>query len=178
MSRIGKKPVTVPQGVNVALAGQDLTVKGKKGELKLRLVDDLRAKVGDGKVALLPVDKASKRGRMMWGMQRSLVQNMMRGVSEGFSEQLEISGVGFRAQLQGKVLQLQLGFSHQVDYAVPADIEIKVDKQTSIAIAGIDRQKVGQVAAEIRALRKPEPYQGKGIRYGSEVVRRKEGKKK
>ena len=178
MSRIGKHPVAVPQGVNVQLSGQDLSVKGPKGQLDLRLVDDIVASVENGKIAVRPRDKSSRRGRMMWGMQRTLVNNMVTGVTKGFSVDLEINGVGYRAALQGRNLVLQLGFSHEVNYPIPAGIDIKVEKPTALTISGADRQKVGQVAAEIRSYRGPEPYKGKGVKYSTETILRKEGKKK
>jgi len=177
VSRIGKKPIAIPAGVNVAVTGQVIKVKGKKGELTLKLVDDVAATVDGAKVVVKPRE-ASKRARMMWGMQRSLINNMINGAANGFSESLEINGVGFRAQVQGKELVLQLGFSHDVKYPIPAGIEIKAEKPTLLHISGIDKQLVGHVAAEIRGLRKPEPYKGKGIKYLAESIRRKEGKKK
>lgn len=177
MSRIGRKPVAVPAGVTVAMEGQTIKVKGKKGELTLKLLDDLVAKVEKDKVALSP-KSVSKRSKMMWGLQRSLLANMMTGVSNGFQRSLEITGVGFRAAVAGKELQLQLGFSHEVKFPIPTGIEIKAEKPTLLHITGVDRQLVGQVAAEIRALRQPEPYKGKGIKYVGEAIRRKEGKKK
>ena len=177
MSRIGKKPVAVPAGVSVALDGQTLKVKGKKGELTLKLLDDLVAKVEKDKVALSP-KTVTKRSKMMWGLQRSLLANMMVGVSNGFQESLEINGVGFRAAVAGKELQLQLGFSHEVKFPIPPGIEIKAEKPTLLHVSGADKQLVGQVAAEIRSLRRPEPYKGKGIKYAGEAIRRKEGKKK
>ena len=177
MSRIGKHPVTVPSGVQVSLQGQDLSVKGTKGQLALRLVDEIQAAVEGNKIVIKPRD-TSRRARTMWGMQRSLVRNMVQGVSQGYSVDLEINGVGYRAAVQGKNLNLQLGFSHDVVYPIPAGIEIKCEKPTAIKISGADRQKVGQVAAEIRGFRGPEPYKGKGIKYADEHIHRKEGKKK
>ncbi len=177
MSRIGLKPVVLPDGVQVELAGRDVHAKGPKGELALTLVDEVEAKMEDGAVVVLPRGD-SKRARAMWGMQRSLVNNMVTGVSEGFSIELEIIGVGYRAAVEGAVLNLQLGYSHEVHHAIPEGIEIACERPTAIKISGVDRQKVGQVAAEIRAYRKPEPYKGKGIRYLGEHVFRKEGKKK
>ncbi len=177
MSRIGKHPVVVPQGVTVQVAGQDITAKGPKGQLAMTLVDDLIAKLDGGKVSVTPREK-SRRSRSMWGMQRTLVSNMVVGVSKGFSLSLEINGVGYRAALQGKNLVLQLGFSHEIVYPVPEGIEIKVEKPTALTISGADRQKVGQVAADIRGYRGPEPYKGKGIKYTTETILRKEGKKK
>ena len=175
MSRIGKKPVPVPAGVSVALAGQTLKVKGKKGELSLVLMDEMTVEVGKESVALKPRED-TKRARMMWGMQRSLVANMVTGVTAGFSESLEISGVGYRAAVAGRVVELQLGYSHVIKFPIPAGIEIKAEKPTLLHVTGADKQMVGQVSAEIRGLRRPEPYKGKGIRYENEQVRRKEGK--
>jgi large subunit ribosomal protein L6 len=177
MSRIGKNPVPVPAGVQVSLDGQNISVKGPKGQLALRLVDEMEAKLEGGKVSVLPREK-SRRARMMWGMQRTLVNNMMNGVAKGFTVALEINGVGFRAAVQGKILNLQLGYSHDINYPIPAGIEIKCEKPTAITISGADRQKVGQVAAEIRGYRGPEPYKGKGVKYANETIHRKEGKKK
>ncbi len=177
MSRVGKHPVALPKGVTVDIAGQNLKAKGKLGELTLVVDNDIEAKLADGTVRLTPRSD-SKRALTMWGTTRALVNNMVKGVADGFTVNLEINGVGFRAAVQGKVLQLQLGFSHEVKYPIPDGITMKCEKPTSIAISGADRQKVGQVAAEIRSLRPPEPYKGKGIKYDTEVVRRKEGKKK
>ena len=177
MSRIGKNPVAVPAGVQVSLDGQNISVKGPKGQLAMRLVDEMEAKLEGGKVSVLPREK-TRRARMMWGMQRTLVGNMVAGVSKGFTVALEINGVGYRAAVQGKSLNLQLGFSHDVNYPIPAGIEIKCEKPTAVSISGADRQLVGQVAAEIRAFRGPEPYKGKGVKYAGEIIHRKEGKKK
>jgi large subunit ribosomal protein L6 len=177
MSRVGKYPVAVPSGVSVEIVNRILRTKGKLGELSLRLSDEVEAKLEDGKVVVTPRSQ-SKRARTLWGTTRALVNNMVAGVSSGFSKTLDISGVGYRAQVQGKNLQLQLGFSHDVVYPIPAGVTIKCEKPTQITISGADRQRVGQVAAEIRAFRKPEPYKGKGIKYDSERIRRKEGKKK
>jgi large subunit ribosomal protein L6 len=177
MSRVGKYPVAVPSGVSVEIVNRILRTKGKLGELSLRLSDEVEAKLEDGKVVVTPRSE-SKRARTLWGTTRALVNNMVAGVSSGFSKTLDISGVGYRAQVQGKNLQLQLGFSHDVVYPIPAGVTIKCEKPTQITISGADRQRVGQVAAEIRAFRKPEPYKGKGIKYDSERIRRKEGKKK
>ena len=177
MSRIGQKPVPVPSGVTVELKGQDLKAKGPKGELALTLVDEVEAKQEDGTIVVIPRDK-SKKSRMMWGMQRTLISNIVVGVTEGFQVELEIIGVGYRAAVQGRTLNLQLGFSHDVNYALPDGVDAKCPKPTSIVLTGINNQKVGQVAAEIRAYRKPEPYKGKGVRYLNEQVFRKEGKKK
>jgi len=177
MSRIGLKPVAVPKGVTVEVAGQKVTAKGKIGTLSMTLVREVTAKQDGESIVVAPTGD-SIRERSMWGMQRTLVANMLKGVAEGFTRDLEINGVGFRAAMQGKNLQLQLGFSHEVLYAIPEGIKITTEKPTSIKIFGADRQKVGQVAAEIRAYRKPEPYKGKGIKYSDEHVHRKEGKKK
>ncbi len=177
MSRIGKDPVTIPAGVSVELAAGDISVKGPKGALSLTLVGEVGARREDDKIWIEPRDD-SQRARTMWGMQRTLVNNMMTGVSEGFRIDLEIVGVGYRAQVQGRDAVLSLGFSDEIRYPIPDDIEIECATNTSIAVSGIDRQRVGQVAADIRALRKPEPYKGKGIRYKGEYVFRKEGKKK
>ena len=177
MSRVGKSPVAVPKGVTVDIKGQNVKVKGKLGELSLVVDNDVEAKLADGAVRLTP-RADTQRARTMWGTTRSLVNNLVKGVADGFTVNLEISGVGFRAAVQGKVLQLQLGFSHEIKYPIPDGITMKCEKPTSIAISGADRQRVGQVAAEIRGLRPPEPYKGKGIKYDTEVIRRKEGKKK
>ena len=177
MSRIGKHAVPVPQGVQVQLAGQTLTAKGPKGELKLTVVDDLSVEVADGKISVKP-RQVNRRSRSMWGMQRTLVSNLVKGVKDGFTRELDINGVGLRAAMQGKNLQLNMGFSHEVVYPIPAGIEIKVEKPTSIKISGADRHLVGQVAAEIRSIKPPEPYKGKGIKYSDETILRKEGKKK
>jgi large subunit ribosomal protein L6 len=177
MSRIGKYPVAIPQGVTVEVAGQTITAKGKLGTLKLPMSGEVSAAVEDGRVVVKPRND-SKRARVHWGTTRALVNNMVAGVSKGFTKNLEIEGVGYRAQVQGKNLVLQLGYSHDVVYPIPSDIKIACDKPTSIAISGADRQRVGQTAAVIRAFRKPEPYKGKGIKYETEKIRRKEGKKK
>jgi large subunit ribosomal protein L6 len=178
MSRIGKNPVAIPSGVNVAVAGQTVNIAGKLGKQAFTIPPDVSVAVADGKVVLLPRD-TSKRARALWGTSRALVASGIRGVSAGFTRNLEINGVGYRANLEGKNLNLQLGFSHDIKYPIPEGITIKVgEKQTTISISGADKQKVGQVAAEIRALRKPEPYKGKGIKYDAEQIRRKEGKKK
>ena len=177
MSRVGRTPVAVPAGVEVEIAGSTVTAKGKLGQLSLLLADEVEARLEQGKLWLKPRAEG-KRARMLWGTYRSLLNNLINGVAKGFSVGLEIQGVGYRAQVQGKNLQLQLGFSHEVRYPIPEGITIKCDKPTSMTISGADRQRVGQVAAEIRAMRGPEPYKGKGIRYQGEAVRRKEGKKK
>jgi len=177
MSRVGKHPVQVPSGVSVEIVNRILKAKGKLGELSLRLSEEVEAKLEDGKVVVAPRSD-SKRARTLWGTTRALVNNMVAGVSTGFSKTLEINGVGYRAQVQGKNLQLQLGFSHDVVYPIPEGVTIKCDKPTQITVSGADRQRVGQVAAEIRAFRKPEPYKGKGIKFDKERILRKEGKKK
>ena len=177
MSRVGKHPVSVPTGVSVEIVNRILKAKGKLGELSMQLSDEVEAKVEDGKVVVTPRSD-SKRARTLWGTTRALVNNMVAGVSKGFSKTLEINGVGYRAQVQGKNLQLQLGFSHDVIYPIPQGVTIKCEKPTQIIVNGADRQRVGQVAAEIRAFRKPEPYKGKGIKYDNERILRKEGKKK
>jgi large subunit ribosomal protein L6 len=177
MSRIGKNPVAVPNGVTVSLEGRDVKVKGPKGELAMTLVEEVSANMGDDGITVTPRDE-SLRARAMWGMQRTLVANMVHGVSEGFTRDLEINGVGYRAQVQGNNLQLQLGYSHDVLYPIPDGIEIKCPRPTQIQVTGRDKQQVGQVAAEIRAFRPPEPYKGKGVKYADEYIFRKEGKKK
>ena len=177
MSRVGKHPVVIPQGVTVEVAGQTVTAKGKLGTLKLVVGSDVAAAVKDGKVVVTPKAE-TKRARMQWGTTRALVNNMVSGVSKGFSVGLEINGVGYRAAVQGKTLNLQLGFSHEINFPIPDDIKITCEKPTSIQIAGADRQRVGEVAAKLRGMRKPEPYKGKGIKYDTETIRRKEGKKK
>ncbi len=177
MSRIGKKPVGVPKGVTASVNGQVVSVKGPKGELKHVLVDDVIAKLDDGSIAITPRED-TQNARAMWGMSRTLVANLMTGVTEGFTKKLEITGVGYRAALQGQNLQLQLGYSHDVTFPIPQGIQVQVPKPTEIIITGIDKQQVGQVAAEIRRFRPPEPYKGKGVRYAGEFIFRKEGKKK
>lgn len=177
MSRTGAKPIGVPDGVNTSIEGQMVSVKGPKGELSVVLVDDVAAQMTDDGIKVTPRGE-SKQARSKWGMSRTLVSNLIEGVTEGFEKKLEIQGVGYRAQVQGKNLQLQLGLSHDVSYPIPDGIDINCPSQTEIVISGIDKQKVGQVAAEIRKYRPPEPYKGKGIRYAGEYVFRKEGKKK
>ena len=177
MSRVGKNPVEVPAGVEVAVKGGLVSAKGKLGSLDYQANQDVEITQKDGKVWVTPVND-SKRARAMWGTARARIQNMVTGVSEGFKKELEISGVGYRAAVQGKALNLQLGFSHDVAYPIPEGIDIKCEKPTSISISGADKQKVGQVAAEIRSYRPPEPYKGKGVKYVDEVILRKEGKKK
>jgi large subunit ribosomal protein L6 len=177
MSRIGKKPIPVPKNVTATVDGQKVTVKGPKGQLSLTLVDDIEVAMEDGAIVVKPrVD--TKRAQSMWGMSRSLVENLMKGTTNGFTRTLEITGVGYRAAIDGKSLKLQLGYSHDILYPVPEGISIAVPKPTEITISGIEKDKVGQVAAEIRGFRGPEPYKGKGIRYQGEFIQRKEGKKK
>jgi large subunit ribosomal protein L6 len=177
MSRIGKYPVDIPAGVTVAVAGGVLTVKGKLGELKLPLTEHVETTVEDGKVKVAP--KGGERAaRMMWGTTRANIANVLKGVSTGYSKTMEITGTGYRAAVQGANLVINLGFSHDVIYPVPPGITITTPKPTSIMVAGVDKKLVGQVAAEIRAWRPPEPYKGKGVRYDNETIRRKEGKKK
>ena len=177
MSRIGKRPVPVPAGVTANIEGKILTVKGAKGTLTLDLADEVTYELNDGGISVQPAND-TKRARSFWGMQRTLVQNLITGVTEGYTKQLQITGVGYRANVQGKNLKLQLGYSHDVDFAIPEGITIATPDQTTVNISGIDKQKVGQVAAEIRRWRKPEPYKGKGIKYAGEFIFRKEGKKK
>jgi len=177
MSRIGKKAITVPSGVTVDIKDGSVTVKGPKGELSAAIVEDVLVKMQDDGIKIDPRDQ-SKRSRSMWGMTRTVISNLVDGVSEGFKKNLEINGVGYRANLQGKDLQLALGYSHEVIYKVPEGITVEVPKPTEIVVSGIDKQRVGQVAAEIRAYRPPEPYKGKGVKYADEYIFRKEGKKK
>ncbi|MBW8754024.1 MAG: 50S ribosomal protein L6 [Sphingomonadales bacterium] len=177
MSRIGKRPVPVPAGVSADIANGILSVKGPKGTLTLTLRDEISYVVEEGSILVKPAND-TKAARAFWGMQRTLVDNLVTGVTQGYTKVLNITGVGYRANAQGKNLKLQLGYSHDVDFPVPEGIEIKTPDNTTIEISGIDKQKVGQVAAEIRRWRKPEPYKGKGIRYKGEYIFRKEGKKK
>ncbi|WP_226017771.1 50S ribosomal protein L6 [Novosphingobium sp. FKTRR1] len=177
MSRIGKKPVAIPSGVTADIANGILTVKGPKGSLTLGLREEISYTVEGDTIVVKPAN-ATKAARAFWGMQRTLVSNLITGVTEGYTKTLEITGVGYRANAQGTNLKLQLGYSHDVDFPVPAGIEIKTPDNTTVHISGIDKQKVGQVAAEIRRWRKPEPYKGKGIKYRGEFIFRKEGKKK
>ena len=177
MSRIGKKPVSIPSGVTANVEGQTVQVKGPKGAMQVVLPDDVTVKMDSGAVKVDPRNE-TKRARAMWGTSRTLVSNLVTGVTQGFTQKLEIQGVGYRAAVQGKTLNLQLGFSHDVPYPIPAGITIVTEKPTMISVSGIDKQLVGQVAAEIRSWRPPEPYKGKGVRYEGEYVRRKEGKKK
>ncbi|TIM75162.1 MAG: 50S ribosomal protein L6 [Mesorhizobium sp.] len=177
MSRIGKKPVSLPQGVTATVDGQTVTAKGPKGELKFVVNDEVLVKREGSEIAVQPRDQ-TKTARSKWGMSRTQIVNILQGVKDGFEKKLEITGVGYRAAMQGKNLQLALGFSHDVVYETPQDITITVPKPTEITVTGIDKQKVGQVAAEIREYRGPEPYKGKGVRYAGEKIVRKEGKKK
>ena len=177
MSRIGQNPITVPDGVNIDIVGQIVTAKGKLGELSLTMVDEISIE-RDGNVLLISPRDSTKRARMMWGTTRSLVQNLVTGVNEGFTLSLEITGVGYRAAVQGSNLVLQLGFSHEVSFPIPEGISMVCERPTTIAITGRDKQKVGHVASQIRSFRPPEPYKGKGVRYSNEFILRKEGKKK
>ena len=177
MSRIGKKPVAIPSGVTANIENGTLSVKGPKGTLSLGLSDLIDYKVEGSEISVTPAND-TKQARSFWGMQRTLVSNLVEGVTEGFTKVLEISGVGYRAQAQGNKLKLQLGYSHDVDLDVPQGVEVKTPDQTTVEISGIDKQAVGQFAAEVRRWRKPEPYKGKGIKYRGEYIFRKEGKKK
>ena len=177
MSRIGKHPVPVPDGVTVEISGRQITAKGKLGELHVTLMEEVEVKRDGDQIVVRPRDD-SDRAQQMWGTARSVVNNLVTGVAEGFTRGLEINGVGYRAQVQGKDLVLQLGFSHEVRYPVPEGITVQCPDQTHIAVSGADKQRVGQTAAEIRAFRPPEPYKGKGIKYADEYIMRKEGKKK
>ncbi len=177
MSRVGKNPVEVPSGVEVAINGRVVTAKGSRGQLAYEATREVTVALDNGKIVVKPVDN-SKRARSMWGTARSRIQSMVSGVADGFTKILEINGVGYRAAVQGQSLVLQLGFSHEINHSIPEGIEIKCERPTLIAISGADKQQVGQVAAEIRAYRPPEPYKGKGIKYSDEIILRKEGKKK
>jgi large subunit ribosomal protein L6 len=177
MSRVGKYPVEIPAGVQVAIANGTLTAKGKLGELKLALTDNIEAKIEDGKVAISPRGNSTP-ARMMWGTTRANVANMLKGVSTGYEKSMEITGTGFRAAVNGSNLVLNLGYSHDVVYPIPAGIKITCERPTAVKVEGVDKRQVGQVAAEIRGWREPEPYKGKGVRYTTETIRRKEGKKK
>ncbi|MDO9709988.1 50S ribosomal protein L6 [Paracraurococcus lichenis] len=177
MSRVGKYPVPVPAGVQVALQGRTVVAKGKNGELTLDLTDEVDVEVADNQVAVKP-RRDDRRSRTMWGTTRSLINGMVTGVSTGFTKSMEITGTGYRAAVQGKDLVLSLGFSHEVRYPIPAGITIVCERPTAVKVSGADKQRVGQVAAEIRAYRGPEPYKGKGVRYTDETILRKEGKKK
>jgi large subunit ribosomal protein L6 len=177
MSRVGKYPVEIPAGVQLAIVGRTLTAKGKLGELKLELTDNVDAKIEGGKLTVAPRGNSTP-ARMMWGTTRALAASMVKGVSVGYTKSMEITGTGFRAAVQGKNLVMNLGFSHDVTYPIPDGIKISCEKPTSIKVEGVDKRKVGQVAAEIRSWREPEPYKGKGVKYDDETIRRKEGKKK
>ena len=177
MSRIGKHEVEVPEGVNLSIDGNVINVKGKVGELSTKIVDGVNVKLNDNKVAVQPLNE-DKNSISKWGLMRTLINNMVVGVEEGFTKTLEVNGVGYRAAIESDVLQLQLGYSHDIKVGIPKELTVKCTKPTEIVITGADKQKVGQFAAEIRALRKPEPYKGKGVRYLGEYVRQKEGKKK
>jgi large subunit ribosomal protein L6 len=177
MSRIGKNPVTIPKGVEVNLVGQTITAKGRLGQGSVTLVDDVSVEMADGAVTVRPRND-SRRARNMWGTSRAQVNNLIHGVAEGFKQELEINGVGYRAAVQGKDLVLSLGYTHDIKYPIPAGVTMKTEKPTSITISGANKQEIGQIAAEIRAFRPPEPYKGKGVRYVSETIVRKEGKKK
>ncbi|MGB2891767.1 MAG: 50S ribosomal protein L6 [Albidovulum sp.] len=177
MSRIGKKPVPVPAGVSANISGQTVEVKGPKGTLAFTATDDVTITLADGSVSVVPRG-TSKRARQQWGMSRSMIENLVTGVTKGFRKELEIQGVGYRAAMQGNVLKLSLGYSHEVNFDVPKGVTVTTPKQTEIVVEGIDPQLVGQVAANIREWRGPEPYKGKGIRYKGEFIFRKEGKKK
>ena len=177
MSRIGKRPVSLPSGVTATTEGQILSVKGPKGQLELQMRDEISYDIGDDGILVKPAND-TKQARAFWGMQRTLVQNLVTGVTDGFTKVLEITGVGYRAAAQGKKLNMKLGYSHDVDIEIPEGLEVKTPDATTVEISGIDRQKVGQLAAEIRRWRKPEPYKGKGIKYRGEYIFRKEGKKK
>ncbi len=177
MSRIGKRPVPLPSGVTASTEGQILSVKGPKGSLQLQMRDEIRYDISEDGISVQPAND-TKQARAFWGMQRTLVQNLVTGVTDGFTKVLEITGVGYRAAAQGRKLNMKLGYSHDVDIEIPEGIDVKTPDATTVEITGIDRQKVGQVAAEIRRWRKPEPYKGKGIKYRGEYIFRKEGKKK
>jgi large subunit ribosomal protein L6 len=177
MSRIGKKPVAIPGGVTAAVNGQEVKVKGPKGELQHVLVDDVIANLDNGEIEI-SMREDTQRARAMWGMSRTMVANLIAGVTEGFTKKLEMTGVGYRASVQGHNVQLQLGYSHDIIFPIPQGIQVVCPKPTEIVVTGLDKQKVGQVAAEIRRFRPPEPYKGKGIRYAGEFILRKEGKKK
>jgi len=177
MSRVGKNPVPIPAGVTIELKGQHLKAKGKRGELQFTVHDDVSV-AREGEALVFKPRTESRRARMQWGTARNLASNLVRGVSDGFTINLEINGVGYRAQADAKTLKLQLGFSHDVEIPIPTGIQIKAVKPTEVEISGADRQRVGQIASEIRSLRPPEPYKGKGIKYSTETIRRKEGKKK
>lgn len=177
MSRVGKNPVSVPSGVTCQINGQEITIKGKNGELSALTSKEVQVTYEDNAILVRPIDD-SKQARMLWGTWKNRIKNMVQGVNEGFTIRLDINGVGYRAAVEGNALKLQLGYSHDILYPIPRGISIKCEKPTSIAVSGADRQRVGQIAAEIRSYRKPEPYKGKGIKYEGEHIVRKEGKKK
>jgi len=178
MSRVGKNPVAIPDGVEISVGETEIRVKGQKGELTAPVNDLVKTEHSDGQFTVRPVDEDNPKARAMWGTTRAIVANMVTGVTTGFTRELEINGVGFRAQVQGSNLFLQLGFSHDIYYPIPEDLTVECPKPTSVKVTGADKQRVGQFAAEIRAMRPPEPYKGKGIKYVDETILRKEGKKK
>ena len=177
MSRVGKKPVELPEGITVAISSNEITIKGKKGELNATFPDTIKLQKNQDKITIVPLNE-TKNAKSAWGMTRTIVNNMVLGVSEGYTKNLEINGVGYRASIEGNILTLQLGYSHDIKLAIPGDLDVKCIKPTEVSVNGINKQKVGQFASEIRKLRKPEPYKGKGIKYQNEFIRRKEGKKK
>ena len=177
MSRVGKNPVLIPQGVTCQIKGHEIMIKGRNGELSAQTSKEVHVTCEDNAILVRPRDD-SKQARMLWGTWKNRIKNMVEGVSEGFTIRLEINGVGYRAAVEGDVLKLQLGYSHDILYPIPQGIQIKCEKPTAVAVSGVDRQQVGQVAAEIRSYRKPEPYKGKGVKYEGEHIVRKEGKKK
>lgn len=177
MSKIAKKPYTIPEGVDLTISGRDVTAKGSKGQLSLRMVEEVSASNDNGVLSVKPLSN-SRFAKAMWATTQRLIESLCVGVSQGFEKKLEINGVGYRANMQGNTLVMQLGFSHEVKYDIPSDVKVEVEKQTAITVSGIDKQKVGQVAAKIRGYKKPEPYKGKGIKYADEHIVRKEGKKK
>ena len=177
MSRVGKKPIDLPNGTEASIVENGITIKGEKGELNATFPESVKLEKEENKLKIVPLNE-SKNAKACWGMARTIINNMITGVSKGFSRVLEINGVGYRASIEGEILTLQLGYSHDIKLAIPGDLEVKCSKPTEILISGIDKQKVGQFASEIRKLRKPEPYKGKGIKYQEEFIRRKEGKKK
>ena len=177
MSRVGKQPVILPEGVDVNIVNNTILIKGKKGELKNNYPDSVKVIKEDNKIIVSPIND-SKSSKGSWGLIRTIINNMIVGVEQGFTKSLIVNGVGYRASVSDGIITLQLGYSHDIKLAIPKDLEVKCTKPTEIAISGIDKQKVGQFASEIRSLRKPEPYKGKGVRYSDEIIRRKEGKKK
>ena len=177
MSRVGKNPIAIPSGTTITIDGQTIKAKGKLGEQQMKLADIVGAEIEDGHLVVKPKSNPD-RHRMIWGTMRSLAQSLVTGVTDGYTRNLEINGVGYRAQVEGKSLKLQLGFSHDVVYPIPEGIEIRCERPTAIEIKGVDKQKVGQIASEIRSYRPPEPYKGKGVKYAEEHIFRKEGKKK